>query len=176
VTVATVGDTAPRFYAYPISLARDASSGELGLAHLANGSNELWLANSTDGGATWKTEQWSTGGDSHEYLGPVLAMAKGVTHLAVGDVARSSQYLTRASVSGSFTVTPVPLFDARGFHSCLQRGRGVQSPARSGLRSMIQHRLDRRLDRGSTPGAGEHPCRALAVRAIHLTGNRSKFG
>jgi hypothetical protein len=153
VTVATVGDTAPRFYAYHISLARDASSGELGLAHLANGSNELWLANSTDGGATWKTEQWSTGGDSHEYLGPVLAMAKGVTHLAVGDVARGSQYLTRASVNGSFTVTPVPLFDARGFHSCLQRGRGVQSPARSSL-SLI---VDRPQGQVNAPTADWQP-------------------
>jgi hypothetical protein len=81
----------------------------LGLAYVAKNSAELWLGSSTDGGLTWTTEQVQTPGDEHVFLGPVVALANGATHLAVADnTAEGSSYFSRSTKSGSFDLTPLP--------------------------------------------------------------------
>jgi hypothetical protein len=133
VRVATVGDTSAGGPVYQISLARDASTGALGLAYVAQALNELWLAGSTDGGLNWSTEQVQTPGESHTYLGPVVALANGVTHLAVADSNNNSTYLSRTTTSSSFNVTPLPLAPGTEDVRFAQPGLAVDSAGKPGM-------------------------------------------
>ncbi|MEP7356839.1 MAG: hypothetical protein ABI847_06330 [Anaerolineales bacterium] len=133
VRVATVGETSAGRPAYQISLARDAGTGGLALAYVAKNLGELWLASSSDGGLTWSTEQVQTPGEGHNYLGPVVALAKGVTHLAVADSNNNSTYLSRTTTSGSFNVTPLPLAPGTEDVQYAQPGLALDSAGRPGM-------------------------------------------
>lgn len=127
VAVANVGKIDSNPAMRQVSLARDASTGALGIAYQAAVSvnePENWvvmLAQSTDGGATWRSEgasrpdrqaQSNTGN-------PALALANGEIHLAyyqdwqrcVDDACTNAAvwYRTRKGASGAFTDAMVPL-------------------------------------------------------------------
>jgi chitodextrinase len=91
-----------------VSAARDAATNTLGIAYQKN-NNEVWLALSSDGGATW-TKRAVHRNARENFCGlPSLAMRDGRLHLVWFEHAAGFRYATREGNSGEFTVTSVPL-------------------------------------------------------------------
>jgi len=89
-----------------VSLARDASNNLLGIAYQKEPG--IWLALSSDGGATWSTEPVFRG-DNLEAGVPSLGMAGGKIHVAYFHHAEGIRYVTRAGASGKFESSLAPV-------------------------------------------------------------------
>jgi len=121
VLVDTVGETDPSTPRMGLSLARDASTNRLAIAHNMSGDHELRLALSDDGGATWREVTVAKGEGA--LGGASLVLDKGQAYLAYdgeGDEGhRIVQFATGASseAPSSWKTTRVPLlpgtFDTR---------------------------------------------------------------
>jgi hypothetical protein len=94
-----------------LQLAFDASANTLGIAYRKS-DTEIWLALSTDAGATWKKELVSPTKDVSVF-NPSLAMASGKTHIAyvTDEGGTTLHYLTRTG-TGKFTDAKAPKFAA----------------------------------------------------------------
>jgi len=89
-----------------VSLARDASNNLLGIAYQKG--EGIWLALSSDGGATWSTEAVLRG-DNLEAAVPSLGMAGGTIHVAYFLHAEGVRYVTRVGASGRFESSLAPV-------------------------------------------------------------------
>lgn len=132
VVVATVGNI-ENASVKQIGLARDASTNNLGLVYVVAGQG-LWLAQSADGGATWISEQLPLPTD-HTLSGPGIALANGITHLAVTDQSDGRLiYLSRTGTSGSFQSAAAPqLGNSGGPYQKSQAALALDSSGRPGL-------------------------------------------
>jgi hypothetical protein len=113
VLVDTVGETDPDTPRMGLSLARDASTNRLAIAHTLSGDHELRIALSDDGGATWREVTIAKG--EGVLGGASLVLDKGQAYLAYdgeGDEGRRTvRFVTGASsdAPSSWKTTRMPV-------------------------------------------------------------------
>ena len=113
IAVDVVGEIYSSKPAREVSLARDVKTNGLGIAYM-KGLDQIWLAQSQDGGSTWSKERL----DQNEFTidNPVLAMRDGNVHVAYNSrFVRCGKsgcdgvvYLSRTGTSGNFARSIVP--------------------------------------------------------------------
>lgn len=96
-----------------VALARDASTGAIGIAYQAtlDGVQRIRLAISSDNGQTWQKETLPTN-DTLGVTSPALAMAHGKTYVAYNEINYGGHFLSRNGNSGAFGDQAVPALPA----------------------------------------------------------------
>ena len=105
VAIDTVGNVARAGTRLPFSIARDASTGTLGVLHVV-GDHDLDLSTSDDGGVKWKRVRIDhSGNEEPGFSTPSLAMAGGKIHVAYAMGGNGVAYKSGAVTSAPTTWT-----------------------------------------------------------------------
>jgi hypothetical protein len=118
--IAVVGDIDIKEPGRPLSIARDADTGTIGIAFVDSGDKLIRLATSLDEGTTWSLDSGSGSNTADVLSNPVLTMRAGTVHLAYHHLrlgcsvpyCGSVSYRKR-SAGGAFTAPSSPSGSAR---------------------------------------------------------------